>query len=56
MDHTKVFDSNNDVILNRGERICQIILAKMEEYEFIEAENLPGSERGLGGFGSTGTK
>lgn len=48
--------SNNDVILNRGERICQIILAKMEEYEFIEAENLPGSERGLGGFGSTGTK
>jgi dUTP pyrophosphatase len=48
--------SNNNVVLKRGERICQIILAKMEEYEFIEAENLPESERGLGGFGSTGTK
>lgn len=46
--------SNRDVILKRGERICQIILEKMEEYEFIEAENLPDSERGLGGFGSTG--
>ncbi|MBY8984295.1 MAG: dUTP diphosphatase [Candidatus Lokiarchaeota archaeon] len=48
--------SNNNVILKRGERICQIILVKMEKYEFIEAENLPGSERGLGGFGSTGKK
>lgn len=48
--------SNKNVILKRGERICQIILVKMEEYEFIEAENLPGSERGLGGFGSTGKK
>jgi len=48
--------SNKNVILKRGERICQIILVKMEEYEFIEAEDLPGSERGLGGFGSTGKK
>ncbi|MFX1455195.1 MAG: dUTP diphosphatase [Promethearchaeota archaeon] len=46
--------SNEEVILKKGERICQIILVKTEEYEFIEAENLPGSERGLGGFGSTG--
>ncbi|MHA1931792.1 MAG: dUTP diphosphatase [Promethearchaeota archaeon] len=48
--------SNYDVTLKRGERICQIILVKMEEYEFNETGNLPGSERGLDGFGSTGKK
>ncbi len=46
--------SNKGVILKKGERICQIILAKMHKYEFIKSEELPGSERGLGGFGSTG--
>ncbi len=48
--------SNKDVVLKRGERICQIILTKKEEYEFIEVEKLSGSKRGLGGFGSTGKK
>ena len=46
--------SNKEVTLKKGERICQIILAKMHEYEFIETEILPESERGYGGFGSTG--
>ncbi|HEY0090003.1 MAG TPA: dUTP diphosphatase [Candidatus Lokiarchaeia archaeon] len=48
--------SNRNVILKKGDRICQIILGKMYEYEFIETEKLPDSERGLGGFGSTGKK
>jgi dUTP pyrophosphatase len=48
--------SNNDVILHKGDRICQIILSKMHEYEAIETTELPNSERGLGGFGSTGKK
>ncbi len=48
--------SNQDVTLKRGDRICQIILAKMHDYEFIETDELPESERGLGGFGSTGKK
>ena len=48
--------SSKEVTLNKGERICQIILAKMHDYEFIEVDELPGSERGLGGFGSTGTE
>ena len=48
--------SNNEVILHKGDRICQIILSKMYEYEAIEANELPNSERGLGGFGSTGKK
>jgi dUTP pyrophosphatase len=48
--------SNKEVILKKGERICQLILSKMENYEFSEIEELPESDRGLGGFGSTGKK
>ena len=46
--------SNKDVILNLGDRICQIILGKMHDYEFVDVKELPESERGLDGFGSTG--
>jgi len=46
--------SNDDVVLNKGDRICQIILSKIYNYEAIETDVLPDSERGLGGFGSTG--
>jgi len=46
--------SNKEVTLKKGERICQIILAKMYDFEFVETNELPKSERGLGGFGSTG--
>lgn len=46
--------SNKNVILKKGERICQIILGKIHPYSFIETDELPESERGLGGFGSTG--
>ena len=48
--------SNKEVILKKGDRICQIILCKMHEYEFIDTESLNQSERGLKGFGSTGKK
>ena len=48
--------SNKDVTLKKGDRICQIILGKMHDYEFIETNELPASDRGLGGFGSTGKK
>ncbi|MFX1390259.1 MAG: dUTP diphosphatase [Promethearchaeota archaeon] len=48
--------SNQEVTLKKGERISQIILSKMYKYEFAEIEKLPESERGLGGFGSTGKK
>lgn len=46
--------SNNEVTLKKGDRICQIILGKLHNYEFIESDKLPESVRGLGGFGSTG--
>jgi len=48
--------SNKEVTLHKGERICQIIFGKLHDYEAIEVEELPSSERGLGGFGSTGKK
>jgi dUTP pyrophosphatase len=46
--------SNKEVTLRKKDRICQIILCKTYEYEFKETKKLPESERGLGGFGSTG--
>ena len=46
--------SNQNVTLNKGERICQLILGKLHDFEFIESVELLDSERGLGGFGSTG--
>ena len=46
--------SNKDVVLKRGDRICQIILGKIYDFEVVETDTLPESERGLGGFGSTG--
>jgi len=46
--------SNKEVILRKGDRICQIILGKLHDYEFIEKDELLDSDRGLGGFGSTG--
>ncbi|GAI32531.1 unnamed protein product [marine sediment metagenome] len=48
--------SNSDVVLHKGDRICQIILAKKYDYEFVEIDKLPESERNFGGFGSTGKK
>jgi dUTP pyrophosphatase len=48
--------SNKEVLLKKGDRICQIILSKKEKYEFRETDELSDSERGLGGFGSTGKK
>ena len=38
----------------RGERIAQLVLQRVERAELIEVEDLPASERGADGFGSTG--
>ncbi len=42
--------------IERGERIAQLILARHEVIEWEESDTLAGSERGAGGFGSTGVK
>ncbi len=40
--------------VRRGDRIAQLVLAPVAQGTFAEAEDLPSSERGTGGFGSTG--
>ena len=45
-----------DFVIERGERIAQLILAKHEVIEWDEVSELADSERGAGGFGSTGAK
>ncbi len=39
-----------------GERACQMVIVKIPEVEMIEVEELSETERGVGGFGSTGDK
>ncbi|WP_282786661.1 dUTP diphosphatase [Flavobacterium croceum] len=48
--------SNEDFIIENGERIAQIIIAKHERAEWIEVQELSETSRGEGGFGSTGVK
>ena len=48
--------SKDDFTINDGERIAQMIITKHEQAEWIEVEELMESERGAGGFGSTGKK
>jgi dUTP pyrophosphatase len=42
------------VTLERGERIAQLVVQRVERTEMVEVDELPASERGSGGFGSTG--
>ncbi|RKF05121.1 dUTP pyrophosphatase [Tenacibaculum lutimaris] len=46
--------SNEDFIVNDGERIAQLVIAKHERVNWQEVEVLNKTERGAGGFGSTG--
>jgi dUTP pyrophosphatase len=42
------------VTVRRGDRIAQLVIQRVERAEPIEVRELPASERGAGGFGSTG--
>lgn len=48
--------SKEPFIINPNERIAQLVLAKVEKMEFVEVETLEDTERGIGGYGHTGTK
>lgn len=48
--------SKDDFIIENGERIAQLILAKHERAEWLEVTELSETSRGAGGFGSTGVK
>lgn len=48
--------SKEDFVIENGERIAQLIIAKHERAEWVEVELLTETSRGEGGFGSTGVK
>ena len=48
--------SKDKFVINPGERIAQMVIAKYEKIEWEEVEQLGETERGAGGFGSTGVK
>ena len=48
--------SSEDFVIEDGERIAQLVIASHEQPQWQEVEILEESNRGQGGFGSTGTK
>ena len=48
--------SSEEFVIEDGERIAQIVIARHERPDWIEVDFLDSSERGAGGFGSTGVK
>jgi dUTP pyrophosphatase len=47
-------DAKEPFRLQRGERVAQLVIQRVERAAFYEVERLPGSVRGANGFGSTG--
>lgn len=48
--------SDTDFVINAGERIAQMVIAKHEQATFEEVDMLDETERGTGGYGHTGVK
>lgn len=48
--------SQQDFVVNDGERIAQMVIARCEQGELVEVETLDETERGEGGYGHTGTR
>jgi dUTP pyrophosphatase len=46
--------SDEDFIINDGERICQMVIARHTRVEWLQVDDLDETERGSGGFGHTG--
>jgi dUTP pyrophosphatase len=47
-------DTSRPLELHRGERIAQLVFQRVEHADFVEVDELPESDRGAGGHGSTG--
>jgi dUTP pyrophosphatase len=47
-------DPNEELTLRRGDRIAQLVVQRVEYARFVEVAELPASDRGAGGYGSTG--
>ena len=48
--------SHEDFVIEKGERVAQLVIASHERAEWTEVEKLSETTRGAGGFGSTGSK
>ena len=48
-------DPTEKIAIKRGEKIAQLVIQQIERAELVEVDELPDSERGHGGFGSSGT-
>lgn len=48
--------SGEEFVIQNGERIAQMVIAKHEQISWITVKELSESERGAGGYGSTGVK
>ena len=48
--------SLQDFVVNDGERIAQMVIARHEQGDFVVVEELDATERGEGGYGHTGVK
>lgn len=48
--------SNEEFVINDGERVCQMIITTHTQVEWDETDSLDETERGSGGFGHTGKK
>lgn len=47
-------DPSEKIAIKRGEKIAQLVIQKVEEAELVEVDELPDTQRGHGGFGSSG--
>ena len=48
-------ESQNDIVIERGERIAQLVIQKVPVVTLTEVDELDETDRGTGGFGSSGT-
>ena len=48
--------SQEEFVVNDGERVAQMVIARHEQGEFVEVEELDETERGAGGYGHTGIR
>jgi dUTP pyrophosphatase len=48
--------SQEDFVIEDGERIAQMVISRHEQVEFVVVEELDETERGAGGYGHTGVK
>lgn len=49
-------DSSKKIAIKRGDRVAQLVIQRIENVNFLPVAHLPGTDRGVGGFGSTGKR